>query len=232
MAERGAGEDFSRGLLRSAQDAWPPHGLRALPVVAAITSVALGVAVLFGWAFGLDVLPGWFVLAGARAGLYTPEIAVALTVACGISASVFLILRSARSRHLVEVSMHRMQATEAELRAVTDAATDAIVSADAAGAITYFSKGAERLFGLTAAEAVGAPLTVLMPERFHDPHRRGLRRFVMTGEGYFVGNRVELVARRHDGAEFPVELSLGAWRSEEGTRLTAIVRDITERKHS
>ncbi len=232
MAERGAGEDFSRGLLRSAQDAWPPHGLRALPVVAAITSVALGVAVLFGWAFGLDVLPGWFVLAGARAGLYTPEIAVALSVACGISASVFLILRSARSRHLVEVSMHRMQAAEAELRAVTDAATDAIVSADAAGAITYFSKGAERLFGLTAAEAVGAPLTVLMPERFHDPHRRGLRRFVMTGEGHFVGNRVELVARRHDGAEFPVELSLGAWRSEEGTRLTAIVRDITERKHS
>src|SRR6266478_116756 len=232
MAERGAAEDFSRCLLRSAQDAWPPHGLRALPVVAAITSVALGVAVLFGWVFGVDVLLGWFVLAGARAGLYIPEIAVVLSVACGISASVILILRSARSRHLVEVSMHRMQAAEAELRAVTDAATDAIVSADAAGAITYFSKGAERLFGLNAAEAVGAPLTVLMPERFHEPHRRGLRRFVMTGEGHFVGNRVELVARRHDGAEFPVELSLGAWRSEEGTRLTAIVRDITERKHS
>ncbi|HEX9408418.1 MAG TPA: hypothetical protein VGA23_02070, partial [Methylomirabilota bacterium] len=85
MAERGAAEDFSRGLLRSAQDAWPPHGLRALPVVAAITSVALGVAVLFGWAFGVDVLLGWFVLAGARAGLYIPEIAVVLSVACGIS---------------------------------------------------------------------------------------------------------------------------------------------------
>src|SRR5205809_849421 len=180
----------------------------------------------------LSVALGWFVLVGARAGLYTPEIAVALAVACGISASVFLILRSARSRHVVEVSMHRMQAAKAELRAVTDAATDAIVSADAAGVITYFSKGAERLFGLTAAEAVGAPLTVLMSERFHDAHCRALRRFVTTGEGHFVGNTVELVARRHDGAEFPVELSLGAWRSGADTRLTGIIRDITERKHS
>jgi len=306
MAERGAAEDSSRGLPQLAQDAWPPHGLEALPVVAAITSVALGVAVLFAWTFGVDVLEdvlpcfvrmkantaiafilsglslaliehersgrstrrvarllaaivvlialltlaeylvgvdigidqvlfadpartpfpppgrmapngalcfalvgaalvllssaevpsrsptgeafsglaltvsagsllgyaygvhrygltpfsamplhsamgltllsagvlasvprgvlaaliyaspagglaryllpamvmlsvalGWFVLVGARAGLYTPEIAVALAVACGISASVFLILRSARSRHVVEVSMHQ-----------------------------------------------------------------------------------------------------------------------------
>src|SRR5207249_2598367 len=64
MAERGAAEDSSRGLPQLAQDAWPPHGLEALPVVAAITSVALGVAVLFAWTFGVDVLEDvlpWFV---------------------------------------------------------------------------------------------------------------------------------------------------------------------------
>src|SRR5439155_322583 len=59
-----------------------------------------------------------------------------------------------------------------------------------------------------------------------------LARFVTAAEGHFVGNTVELVARRHDGAEFPVELSLGAWRSGADTRLTGIIRDITERKHS
>src|SRR5260370_2687937 len=69
-----------------------------------------------------------------------------------------------------------------------------------------------------------------MPERFHAAHKKGLERFLPTGETRVVGRNVELAGQRKDGSEFPLSLSLSAWESGEGTCFTGIMRDLTDRK--
>ncbi|HUF74845.1 MAG TPA: PAS domain S-box protein [Longimicrobiales bacterium] len=121
--------------------------------------------------------------------------------------------------------MHPMES----FRALASAAPDAIVAADSEGAVTYANPAAERTFGWTSSELAGRPLTVLMPERFREAHRRGLARFRDTGESRVLGPVVELVGLRKDGTEFPVELSLGSWKDERGPAFVGVLRDIAER---
>lgn len=104
-----------------------------------------------------------------------------------------------------------LRASESHFRAVTETASEGIVSADGRGNIIYFNRGAERMFGFGASEVLGKPLTILMPERFREPHLKGLARFLGTGEAHVIGKTVELAGRRNDGTEFPIELSLATW---------------------
>ena len=125
-----------------------------------------------------------------------------------------------------------LRTSEERFRILAATANDAIVSADGRGHITYFNPGAERMFGYAAGEIAGRELTVLMPERFYDGHRAGLARYLATGEARVVGKTVELVGRRRAGTEFPIELSLASWRREHEVAFTAIIRDVTERRHA
>src|SRR5438093_13273567 len=122
--------------------------------------------------------------------------------------------------------------SEERFRAVAETATDAIVAADKSGHITYFNPGAGRIFGYAARDAIGRPLTLLMPQRFHDAHRQGLARFLTTGVARVVGRTVELVGQRKDGTEFPLELSLASWKVGGDTFFAGILRDITDRKRA
>ena len=123
-----------------------------------------------------------------------------------------------------------LRASEERFRILAVTANDAILSADSHGNITYFNPGAERIFGFTAEEVSGRPLTTLMPERFQDAHRAGLARYLATGEPRVIGRTVELAGRKKDGTEFPLELSLAAWKQGAEVAFTAIIRDITSRK--
>jgi PAS domain S-box-containing protein len=125
-----------------------------------------------------------------------------------------------------------LRASEERFRAVAETAQDAIVSADSRGEIIYFNPTAEQLFGYSARELRGKPLTILMPEKFHDDHRRGLQRFLSTGDARLIGKTVEVAGRRKHGGEFPVELSLSTWTADNALFFTAILRDITERQRT
>lgn len=122
--------------------------------------------------------------------------------------------------------------SEERFRTLAVTANDAIVSADSRGHITYFNPGAERIFGYSPAEVNGAPLTVLMPERLQEAHRAGLARYAATGEARVVGRTLELMGRRRDGTEFPLELSLASGKRGGNFAFTGIIRDITERKRA
>ena len=113
---------------------------------------------------------------------------------------------------------------------MAETANDAVVSADSRGDIIYFNPAAERIFGYSANDATGRPLTLLMPERFHADHRAGFARFLAGGEARVVGKTVELVGRHRDGTEFPLELSLASWKTGERVFFTGILRDISARK--
>lgn len=131
---------------------------------------------------------------------------------------------------MTEQVARSLQHSETMLRGVTQTAHDAIIAADAGGLIQYWNPGAARIFGYDTAEVLGKPLTMLMPQRFHDAHRSGIRRYVETLQARVVGRTVELAGRRKDGSEFPLELSLGAAPLEGGMSFTGVIRDITERK--
>ncbi len=120
--------------------------------------------------------------------------------------------------------------SEERFRNLAETASDAILSADSEGKIIYFNPAAERIFSYSSTEIIGQPLTLLMPERFHAPHRQGLDRFLRTGEARVIGKTVELAARRKNGSEFPIELALSSWKTREGTFFTAILSDLTGRK--
>jgi len=125
-----------------------------------------------------------------------------------------------------------LRASEEQFRALAASANDAIVSADSRGCITYVNPGAERLFGYTATDVIGQPLTVLMPDRFQEAHRAGLARYLATGEAHVVGKTVELAGRTKDGREFPLELSLASWKRGSEVAFTGVLRDITERRRA
>ncbi len=109
---------------------------------------------------------------------------------------------------------------------------DGIICADASNTITFWNAAAERMFGHSAAEAVGHDLALIVPPRMRKGHRGGLTRAAGGGATRLVGHLVELMAQRADGGEFPIELSLSMWREDGVARFGAILRDITERRAS
>jgi PAS domain S-box-containing protein len=126
----------------------------------------------------------------------------------------------------------RLSLEESSFRAVAESASDAIISADAQGTIVFWNRSATRIFGYSEEEALGQPLTLLMPERFQQAHSEGLRRLQSGGEQRVIGRTVELMGVHKVGAEFPIELSLSTWTTSEGRFYTGIIRDITKRKRN
>src|SRR5690242_19419700 len=124
--------------------------------------------------------------------------------------------------------------SEARKRAILDAALDCVITMDHEGRVLEFNPAAERTFGYSAEEAVGAELaSLIIPPALRDGHRDGVRRVVETGEGDKLDRRLEFTGMRKDGSEFPVELTLTAIRNPDAPIVFAgYIRDLTEFKRS
>lgn len=131
---------------------------------------------------------------------------------------------------LLQTAQNSLIESESRFRSVAESANDAVITADEAGNITFWNKRAETIFGYTREEILGKPLTVLMPDRFHEAHLRGLERFRSTGKVNITGLVTDIQAVNKKGDEFPIELSLADWESHDGKYITGIVRDVTRRK--
>jgi len=113
---------------------------------------------------------------------------------------------------------------------VLDAAPNAIVAVDADGVIRYANVQAARTFGYAAAELLGSPVELLIPERLVPGHSQRRAAFSANPRARPMGTGLELWARRKDGTEFPVEISLSPLDTEDGRVVFATVVDITARK--
>jgi PAS domain S-box-containing protein len=145
-----------------------------------------------------------------------------------------IVLRQAVDSRKLALKMHQTQhalsAIEEQFRQVVHAAPDGIVLADDVGKLVSWNTAAERLFGYTAGEMLGQPLTTIMPTRYRDDHQRRLEHAKVTGVSPLTGRTIELDGLRKDGSEFPIEVSLSTWRFGGHTYSCGIVRDITLRK--
>ena len=133
------------------------------------------------------------------------------------------------ARRRAEVSLADSEARKA---AILDSVLDCIVTMDAGGTLIEFNAAAARTFGYTKTQAIGRPLLdLIIPARFREMYRAGLRRYLETGEGGLIGAPVEIQAMRSDGTELPVELAITATNSRPPI-FTGVLRDITARKQA
>jgi PAS domain S-box-containing protein len=126
-----------------------------------------------------------------------------------------------------------LRESETRLRSITDAARDAILMMTPDGNISFWNPAAERILGYTSAEALGQNLHALIaPQRYHAAHRAAFPAFVREGEGAAVGKTLNLEARRKDGVEVPIQISLSAIRIEGEWHAVGLFRDITDQKQA
>lgn len=115
-------------------------------------------------------------------------------------------------------------------RDLLEAAPYAIFEVDRDGTIVLLNAAAEAMFGYAREELLGQLIEILVPESLRPRHNQHRDRYAEHPTTRPMGIGLELFARRKDGAEFPVEISLSPIRSVDGPRAMAIVRDITDRK--
>ncbi len=127
------------------------------------------------------------------------------------------------------MSLDAIEAAQ-RLAAIVESSDDAILSKDLNGIIQSWNKGAERIFGYTAEEAVGKSITIVIPQELQDQEPEILRRI---GKGERV-DRFETVRQRKDGSQFHVSLTISPIRSHEGKIVGAskIARDISDLRRS
>lgn len=125
-----------------------------------------------------------------------------------------------------------LRTSEEKYRSIAESAAEAIIAADSDGNVISWNKGAEAMFGYATEEMIGKPETILMPKRYREVHREGLERMRRTGRGHILGDTVEFSGLRKDGTEFPLEISLSTWRTDQGRFYGAIIRDISEHKRT
>jgi PAS domain S-box-containing protein len=130
----------------------------------------------------------------------------------------------------------RLQAEErhtrlaARLSGLLESAMDAIITIDEQQRVVLYNRAAEKIFGWTSEQVLGASLEKLMPERYQGRHFAHVTRFDRTGTtSRRMGDGTVLYGKRANGEEFPMEASISQLDTVEGKLFTVILRDITER---
>ncbi|MFL6006887.1 MAG: PAS domain S-box protein [Gaiellaceae bacterium] len=126
-----------------------------------------------------------------------------------------------------------VRASESRLRAMLEAALDAVVVMDHRGHILDWNHAAEATFGYRAHEAIGHDMAeLIVPPQLRPAHRRGLARFLETERAVILDKRLELAAVHKNGAEFPVELTITRIGLPGPPTFTGYLRDITDRRRA
>jgi PAS domain S-box-containing protein len=138
-------------------------------------------------------------------------------------------LQAARETEHRQVEIIREKSEQVEV--IVNNAPSAVIVIDGDDNILRWNSKAEKIFGWTAAEAVGQRIDeMIIPERFRKSHRAGLRHYLKTGEGPLLNNLIEVSAVRKDGSEFPVELGISSVKSGGKEIFIGFMNDISARR--
>jgi PAS domain S-box-containing protein len=160
--------------------------------------------------------------------------AVAALLATGAVAAGALALfahRPTRAKAQPATTSADSRLNDARMMAIIRSSMEAIITVDEAQQVVIFNPAAEFVFGLTAADAIGSPLSRFIPERLRAAHAQHVNRFGETGvtERQMGHQQRVLYGLRANGEEFPIEASISQIRDPSGKLYTVMLRDITER---
>lgn len=143
---------------------------------------------------------------------------------------IIMLLRDMSHQRTIE---NQARFSEQMKSSLLENSLSAIISIDDEDNIIEFNPTAEHIFGFTKTEALATTLPdLIIPERFHDMHKKGMQHYRKTGQGPVLGNRIELLALNKRGEEFPIEIAISAVPLEDRTYFTAIIDDISQRKNA
>jgi len=126
--------------------------------------------------------------------------------------------------------INEVDESEAYFKQLLDTAPDAMIIIDDQGKIAIANAQAGRMFGYGRRAMLGQPIEMLLPERLHEAHETHRAGYIDEPRLRPMGVGMDLVARRKDGSEFPVEISLSPAAAAGGRFVSSVIRDVTERK--
>jgi PAS domain S-box-containing protein len=203
---------------------FPIHSNGRLTAPIALSVVASGLAAVVMLAV---VVPGGVAHSGP-ARTATAALIAALCVLCALTlAAAIVTIATARAAKPAAPEASR---DEARMMGIIRSSMEAIITIDEAQNIVIFNPTAERIFGVTAAEAIGTPIARFIPQRYRDLHARHVALFGATGVSERqMGRQPVLCGLRANGEEFPLEASISQIREDSGKLYTVMLRDVTGR---
>jgi PAS domain S-box-containing protein len=133
----------------------------------------------------------------------------------------------------VQPLVSRIASEQRRMKIILENSHDAFVAVNSQGKVTDWNSKAERMFGWSAAEAIGQYLNALIiPPEQREAHNAGFRRFAGSGVGKIINNRIEVMALHRSGKIIPVELALAGFHDGSGYAANAFIKDLTERKEA
>jgi PAS domain S-box-containing protein len=138
------------------------------------------------------------------------------------------VLRDITDRKNAELEIKR---SEERFRMVAHSAADAVIIIDSFGKVIYWNNAAERMFWYSSDEMAGKPIVNIIPDRYKQQHLEKFeKRLKSEGDYNYMGNIVHINGLRKDGTEFPVELVVTSWATEDGVFFSGIIRDLSQLK--
>ncbi len=181
-----------------------------------------------GVALALVVLGVVGVTASWSAPTTMAVILLATALALAVGAAALLAIR--RDLGAREGAASARLASEERFRAIMESAPDGMLIVDVAGRIVLANSEAERVFGYAREELVGASVEMLMPETSRRRHPALRARYVAAPVRRPMGSGLELSARRKDGSEFPIEVSLSTLANDGAPLVISVIRDVSDRR--
>jgi PAS domain S-box-containing protein len=140
-------------------------------------------------------------------------------------------LEAQKNEAALRQSEQAMRVSDARKTAILETALDCVLTMDHTGKLIEFNPAAEQTFGYGRTEVVGQEMAqFLIPASLREHHRQGLAHYLATGEGALIGQRIETIALRADGTEFPIELAITRIPGDGPPLFSGTIRDITAQK--
>ncbi|WP_407331593.1 PAS domain S-box protein [Enterovibrio sp. 27052020O] len=145
---------------------------------------------------------------------------------------VVMFSQLANTLFAVKAKANRLDDSQKQLDAILHTATEAIISIDGKGMITFFNRAAENVFGWYASEAVGKNIRILVTDEHQHRHDMYIHNFLENRESGVIGSVREVMAKHKDGSVFPVRLAIGYQQSASGHHeFVGVLSDISEQRH-